>query len=364
MNIAAVEVYRFDLPLKEALIFAEKKIVTRHGLLIILRDNAGHHGYGEAIPLPGFQQESAEECQHQLKSLAPRISGHKIPLQSLIIDGALSSFLSFNWLFPTVRFALEIALLNLLAAAQIVPLARALNSQAKDIIRLNALLMGTDSKLVSEAKKLTAQGYNCLKIKIGRGAIAKEKQIIQQIIQDTPPDVLLRLDANRSLTLDDALAFAEGLSAQRIEYIEEPVQNPAELECFFERSNLPYALDESLIQDDLLEQPAKDGLAALIIKPAFWGSLHRTKKFMDWAKAHQVRTVLSDIFSSGISVAFLANLAAAFSDGTVAMGLDTYRFLEQDILKEKLVIANGRMEIPENSERAKNVRFDMLERII
>ena len=77
----------------------------------------------------------------------------------------------------------------------------------------------------------------------------------------------LRLDANRAWSLSDALEFAHGIAGVQIEYLEEPLQNPAALPAFHEHSGLSVALDETL-----LEQPPENfrdyrGVCAVVIKP-------------------------------------------------------------------------------------------------
>ena len=62
--------------------------------------------------------------------------------------------------------------------------------------------------------------------------------------------ISLRLDANRAWTLDEALEFASGIKGIKIEYCEESLKNPEQLDSFLEKSDLPIALDETLFNTE------------------------------------------------------------------------------------------------------------------
>ena len=67
------------------------------------------------------------------------------------------------------------------------------------------------------------------------------------------PAARLRIDANRSLTLDGAKRLFEGLDPARVEYLEEPLSLPLELPALHFATGLSIALDESL--REALEAP-------------------------------------------------------------------------------------------------------------
>lgn len=142
----------------------------------------------------------------------------------------------------------------------------------------------------------------------------------------------VRADANRRWTLGQALQFADGLAARgaALEYLEEPVDNPRDIERFAEAAGLPVAVDESLDDGSFLPQlahalPGGAGVpgvpaegvvgaaaaAAVVIKPAVLGSMERICALLRWGASHGVRCVLSSAFEGPVGIAKLAAVAAA-----------------------------------------------------
>jgi len=365
LKIFLVELYAFDLPLRASLMMGGRTIDTRQGLLVALCDEHGHRGFGEAAPLPGFQKETLNGCRDQLLSLALELKGRTVPGDVLELNGALSVFLpESRQLYPAVRFALESALVNLAAAAKSDILAAALNPAFVRQIRLNGLLSGERRDMVRQAQKLAEQGYACLKMKVGRQAPVRERERVLEILKALPATVKLRLDANRAWSLEQALEFAVGLPTERIEYIEEPLQKAEQLEMFYRRTHLSYALDESLLEKGTPQTVPAAGLAALVIKPAFLGSLEQSKRLIAFAAEQGLPAVLSDAFGSGVALSVLIALAAALIPSDTPMGFDTYRMLERDILLERIGIAEGRIDTAESGRRAQHIQLKGLERIL
>ena len=94
---------------------------------------AAGSGVGEAEPLPGLHSESWEDAAAQLKMLAQRLPGVAVPRTlALLSDGVIDTWLVQNLglrpqsLLPSVRCALEAALLSAVADGNGVRLAQLL----------------------------------------------------------------------------------------------------------------------------------------------------------------------------------------------------------------------------------------------
>ena len=61
----SAQVYRWQIPMDAGVILRDRRLKTRDGLYICLRDGESE-GWGEISPLPGFSQESWEEAQTEL----------------------------------------------------------------------------------------------------------------------------------------------------------------------------------------------------------------------------------------------------------------------------------------------------------
>uniref|UniRef100_A0A7S3T993 AB hydrolase-1 domain-containing protein n=1 Tax=Emiliania huxleyi TaxID=2903 RepID=A0A7S3T993_EMIHU len=149
----------FRLPLTAPLPLARGPPVTeRAGVLLLVEgmaaDGRAVRGLGEVCPLPGFHSESLDEAAAQLRSVAHRLQGALLPFAVARLDGSMSAWLAAACdrpsklasgpLLPSVRCALEMACLHLLAQAantsiaQLVCCARRAPYQSH--VRINGLL--------------------------------------------------------------------------------------------------------------------------------------------------------------------------------------------------------------------------------
>jgi o-succinylbenzoate synthase len=137
--------------------------------------------------------------------------------------------------------------------------------------------------------------------------------------------IRLRLDCNRSWTLDQALAFTRHFSPQDFDYLEDPVQTFPELVRFSELTGFPVAVDEPVLKFPCHEIPT---LKAAVIKPSVVGFL----------PTFAVPNVLSSALESSLGILQIARL---YEDGAPPAGLDTFRYNSNDLLSPPLKAEGG-----------------------
>ena len=305
-------VYRYILPLSESSA-AGGSGARREGALIQLKDEDGNVGWGEAAPLPGFSRESLDDA---LRQLAATDEPEEEP-------------------YPSVRFALELSRLSLRAAASGEPLSRLLSPAPRDTVELNALISGDPRHAPAEARRLRQAGYRAVKLKVGRRSVDGEASLVRDLAAELD-GVSLRLDANRAWSLEEALAFTRGVEGLDVEYVEEPLAEPALLPRFASESGLPVALDESLAGTDAAALEDHGYASAVVLKPTLLGGFSRSLALAARADDLGMKAVVSSAFESGVGTLGLAALAAALPGEGYPAGLDTYRRLGADVLRPPL----------------------------
>ena len=65
------QVWRWQIPMDAGVVLRDRRLKTRDGLFLCLRDGE-REGWGEISPLPGFSQETREEAQAELLQWAQR----------------------------------------------------------------------------------------------------------------------------------------------------------------------------------------------------------------------------------------------------------------------------------------------------
>ncbi len=337
MKIRDVRWYRFTLPLKEPLLIGANRITQREGWLLQLSDENGFSAFGEASPLPGLHNETLMQCVDEFRIIKQRLV--ELPnFKAEEITRILKSLRNRLSLSPSVWFALDGALISLSER----PEQDVTNRRAK--VNVNALLSGNVETWATQATEAVAEGFRSLKIKVGRQDLSEELSALKALLRTLPANVSLRLDANRFRTLKEAIHLA-ALPAERIEYIEEPLQNPADIPQFFRQTGIAVALDETLREaqaKQLLTQPAVN---AMVLKPSILGGWLPTVQWAQTAKTHNKTIVISDTFSSGVGLQVLADWIVRLGATQTAHGLDTYRFLADDVLGTPLEFSNGALQI-------------------
>ena len=84
------------------------------------------------------------------------------------------------------------------------------------------------------------------KLKVGDRNIALDVKKIQDIRILLEQESYLRLDGNRKWSLKEACIFAQLAGNQKIDFIEEPVNDITQLDAFYQQTRMRVALDETL----------------------------------------------------------------------------------------------------------------------
>ena len=324
----AFQIFAYRLPFREPVPLKGVTLTHREGLLLKLADEDGVEGWGEIAPLPGFSRETLVETLRNAETVA-RLWCSKFP-------DAL-----FSLRAPSIRFGMEQAAWHIDATRNGLSLHQLVSPNARDRVRLCALLFGDSREQMSKAIRSRLVGYRTVKIKVGRRAPEMDAQLIMQLSADLGADVRIRLDANRGWSLEDAVRFAKMVEGLPIEFIEEPVSNPQALQAFYSRAGMPLALDETVLDHKLAEWKKIKGVVAVVLKPTLAGGLKACVDIANAAVSIGAMPVVSSSFESGVGTIGLAALAAFVTRSDEAAGLDPHWRLAEDVLRERLDIVNG-----------------------
>ncbi|MBW3166187.1 o-succinylbenzoate synthase [Ferrimonas balearica] len=292
-----MKLYPYALPLATPLRFAGQSLDQRHGLLIKL-ERDGHTGWGDCAPLPGFSHESLAQCQSALQALAA----------GQIDEAALP---------PAAHFALDCA-----------------RWQCEGPHRLTLpasipLLVGTPEQQLAQFDALTTPPGE-VKLKLARAPMEQEIALVYALLE-RQPKLLLRIDANRGWSAEQASHFAASVPPAALRYVEEPCANLNDSLRVAAQHRLPLALDETTQVADY-QYESLPGVRALVLKPTLIGSLARLQQLVQQARLDGVEVVLSSSFESNIGLTHLAHLAAELTPDSVP-GLDTLAPLGADLLE-------------------------------
>jgi L-alanine-DL-glutamate epimerase-like enolase superfamily enzyme len=158
-----------------------------------------------------------------------------------------------------------------------------------------------------------AEGFRCVKLKIGAIDFDTELQLLGYIRQHfTPEQIEIRVDANGAFDVSLALDKLIQLSEFKLHSIEQPIpknntDNMAEL-C--KTTPIPIALDEELIGVFSLEE--KEALLQkikpqyIILKPSFIGGFRGTKEWISLAEKYKIGWWITSALESNIGLNAIA----------------------------------------------------------
>ena len=172
-------------------------------------------------------------------------------------------------------------------------------------VPLAALLYGTPDQMLDQAKTYEERGFETLKLKVCRLSYQETLTLIRKLEKK----FRIRIDPNQSWTLEQALKISQYLV--NIDYIEEPFSTLQDSLAFAQKTNITLAFDQiSHNHPDFLQ----------IVKPT--------------ANPHilpRANNVLSSSFETGVGTANIIRWAL-HTQNSYPAGIDTYRFLKEDVL--------------------------------
>jgi len=292
----------------------------RPAAVVRARAASGAVGVGEATPLAGRSADTTADVEIAVAGLGralPLTLSPRRPLEAIAELAATAAPAA-----PAARFAIETALLDVVARATGRSLARVLAAQPAASVPLNALVATAD-----EAAAAVARGITCVKVKTHTDFERDHARVAA--IATAVGRGAVRVDANQRWPLATVRRRLVALAALGVEYVEEPAVGLAPslrwvMPC-------PIALDESLAVADVdgwLDRALASGaIAAIVLKPALLGGLTRCLALAGRARAAGVAAVVTHSLDGPVATAAACELALALG-ATRPVGLDRHPGLD------------------------------------
>ena len=281
---------------------------TRRSWFVILTDDNGRQGIGECAPLPNLSCDDIPNYAEKLSTFC----------ESFVSEANLTphSTLHTPQDYPSMLFGLETALLNLQVGSTMLfdtPFGR-----GEEGIPINGLVwMGTFEEMRERIEQKLAQGFHCVKLKIGAIDFNQELELLKKIrSRYSRREIELRVDANGAFSPDDALQKLEQLSLYDIHSIEQPIRQGqwGDMAFLCRESPIPIALDEELIgvNDSYSKGQLLDIIkpAYIILKPSLHGGMAGTKEWIDLANDRHIGSWITSALESNVGLNAIAHLTA------------------------------------------------------
>ena len=304
----------------------------RRSWLVRLSD--GHSaGIGECAPLPRLSCDDLPDYGERL-----RAKGEEFVAAVEEGNGAVETFFDTLRDCPSMLFGLETALLNLRHGDCLYDTAF---TRGEAGIPINGLVwMGTYEEMLQRIEEKLAQGFRCVKLKIGAIGFDQELLLIRRIRERFgPQEVELRVDANGAFACGEALRKLEQLSQYRLHSIEQPIRAGQweEMARLCRQSPLPIALDEELIGINTPERKRQLLTAVrpayIILKPSLHGGMAGTREWIAAARDLHICSWITSALESNVGLNAIAQLCSHVYGDDISMpqGLGTGRLFTDNI---------------------------------
>ncbi|WP_295421631.1 dipeptide epimerase [Sulfurovum sp.] len=348
MKITNIQTTTLKAPLKNPFITSLRHVDALEDLVVIIECDDGSVGYGEGAPTPQITGETMGSMIAAIAYIKPHIIGLDIEDFDTIIN-LVHSLIVKN---TTAKSALEIALYDLKAKSEKLPLYQMLGGTQTRFKTDITISMGEIDKMVTDSLDAVALGYDTLKIKIGDDPQKDVERVIA--IHDTLDDnIKLRLDANQGWSAQESVSLLHALERQDIiaEFIEQPVRadDHEGLKYIKERVRTPLLADESIfsVKDArrLLEMQAIDYVNIKLAKTA---GITQALELADLCKGFNTKCMIGCMLEGPISVAAGVHVASAKADVITMLDLDAVSLLASHPVESSIIFNESEIILSED----------------
>jgi len=276
-------------------------VISEKETWFIVLEKDGKKGIGECGILRSLSADDRPDYEERLKWACDNIHLGKDALWDDLIE------------FPSIQFGLEIAFQSLEGNNPFLLFPSEFTDGSKSIPINGLVWMGDKSFMKQQIEDKIADGFNCIKLKIGAINFEEELELLRYIRSHFPPEKIeIRVDANGAFSSEEALSKLNQLAEFKLHSIEQPIakNNINAMAELCKSTPLPIALDEELIGVFTLEKKAellaKIKPQYIILKPSFIGGFKGTKEWIDLAEKNNIGWWITSALESNIGLNAIA----------------------------------------------------------
>jgi O-succinylbenzoate synthase len=276
-------------------------VLTQKETWFLVLQNDEKKGIGECGILRGLSCDDRPDYEEKLQWVCDHIHLGEKALWEALIE------------FPSIQFGVEMAFRSLASETPFLLFPSDFTLGQKSIPINGLIWMGEAQEMKLQIEEKIAQGFKCIKLKIGAIDFDKELELLHYIRQNfTPEQIEIRVDANGAFSEIEALNKLNKISGYQLHSIEQPIQkkHTDSMSELCKNSKIDIALDEELIgvfsyqeKEDLL---LKIKPQYIILKPSFIGGFRGTNEWVLLAKKHNIGWWITSALESNIGLNAIA----------------------------------------------------------
>ena len=302
---------------------------------LILKDNE-RFGIGECGLLKGLSVDDVGQYEEKLKWVCDNVDKGKDALWLALTE------------FPSIQFGVEQAFLSFRSDDPFTLFPSDFINKERPIAINGLIWMGDEGFMHQQIEQKLAEGFRCIKMKIGAIDFSSEICLIESIRKKFDrSQVELRVDANGAFDVNLALEKLRILAQFELHSIEQPIKkgNALKMKYLCDHSPLSIALDEELIgifdlakKRELLQtiQPQY-----IILKPSLIGGYRGSAEWIKLADEMKIGWWVTSALESNIGLNAISQWTFGLQNN-MYQGLGTGGLYTNNI-ESPLTVANGQL---------------------
>lgn len=347
MKIAKIETFKVAIPLKKPFKTALRTVNIAHSLIVKITCENGIIGYGEAPPtvvITGESLSSIESAIHDV--LKPYLEKQNLLNYEAIFQG-LQTILIGN---SSAKAAIDMALYDCLSQECKLPLYQFLGGYQNEIETDFTVSVNGPEEMGEDAVSYVQQGFNVLKVKVGKDDIFTDIERICEIRKRIGHKVKLRLDANQGWKPKEAIQAIRKMEALdlNIELVEQPVKawDIEGLKQVTDSVDTMIMADESVFSPKQAFDVIKTRSADLInIKLMKSGGIYQAQIINQLAEVCGMECMVGSMIETRIGISAAAHFAASKKNIT-RFDFDAPLMLAKDVVQGGIKYNGRKIDIP------------------
>lgn len=344
MRISDVRIEKVRIELVKPFKIALGVIADFYTMLIQVKTDAGISGLGEGSPMEIITGETIDTTLAAAEEIKKLVLGRD-PFDLQGLHELIDERFPHN---PSARAAFDMALYDLCARSQNLPLYKYLGAQRSAVENDVTLAIDSLDTMVAKAKEHAAKGYSILKVKVG-GTEEQDVQTVAAIRKAVGSSMRIFADANQGWTKETAPRIINQLAPYDLLFVEQPVprhdrEGLAEVRA---KAKLPIMADESVF--DVSDAQQVLGLQAadyINIKLMKCGGIFNALRINALCEDAGVKCVTGCMMDTSIGITAAASFSAA-AENVVFTDLDSLSHIKDPGLPQGAVQVGSKLVLPD-----------------
>jgi L-alanine-DL-glutamate epimerase-like enolase superfamily enzyme len=350
MNIQQVETFRTAVPLSKPFKTALRTVYVAEAVVVKITCDNGITGWGEAPPTLVITGDSLNsiECAVQ-QVFKPLLLNENLLNYEPLLQKINKSLVRNS----SAKAAVDMAVYDCLARHSRQPLYQYLGGAKSELETDFTVSVNTPKEMGEDALLYMESGFNVLKVKVGKDAMATDIERIKEIRSRVGDAVEIRLDANQGWSAKEAVRGIRKMEdlGLKIELVEQPVaaHDIEGMKQVTDSVDTPIMADESIFTAEQALRVLKTRSADLInIKLMKAGGIFQAEKINSIAEAFGVECMVGSMIETRLGITAAAHFAASKSNIT-RFDFDAPLMLAEDIVTGGIIYNGRKITFPQSA---------------